>query len=223
MLRNSKKGIIVYLVNEFFQTMQGEGFYTGTPAFFIRLQGCDVGCKFCDTKYTWSLRTKSVKPDELKPDSPQHAQMTSEDIYNRVGITRHVVITGGEPCIFDLRPLTDLLENKGIQTQIETSATQEIKTNEKTWVTLSPKFNNPNKKPILKSCLERANEFKFPIASQIDLKFLDEFFEQNDRKDRLVWLQPISQGEEATRVCLEEARKRGWRISVQTHKYIGLR
>lgn len=212
-----------YLINEYFHSMQGEGYFTGMPSCFIRMQGCDVGCNFCDTKYTWSFKTKEVPHSELKSDSPQHASMRVDELLYIADESPHIVITGGEPCLQDLTPLTTDFIRDGKSVQIETSATVQIKAHKDTWITLSPKFYNPGKKPILKSCVERANEFKFPVAQISDLLIIDEFFEQWDRDDRLVWLQPISQGKEATEVCLEEARKRGWRISVQTHKYLGLR
>jgi 7-carboxy-7-deazaguanine synthase len=82
---------------------------------------------------------------------------------------------------------------------------------------------NPGKKPLIAQCVRRANEFKFPIDDLTDLYVIDQFLEEHEIGDRLVWLQPISQGEEATKVCLSQARIRGWRISIQTHKYLGLR
>ena len=107
-----------YPINEMFQTLQGEGYFTGVPAIFIRLQGCPVGCAWCDTKHTWdkladrevslfSILAKTKESDKWGPAS-------SEDLLAIIGrqgwTARHVVITGGEPCIHDLTPLTSLLE-----------------------------------------------------------------------------------------------------------------
>src|SRR5579862_9918001 len=125
-----------YLVNEYFQSLQGEGYFTGTPAFFLRMQGCDVGCNFCDTKYTWSFKTKQVDHTNLKPNSPQHALMSIDEILEMCGETRHVVITGGEPCLQNLDPLCKFLIETGKTVQIETSGTAESEIPLTTWVTL---------------------------------------------------------------------------------------
>lgn len=203
--------------------MQGEGYYTGTPSFFLRTMGCDVGCVFCDTKYTWSFRSREVKHTELKEATPIHAKMTVDEILEVCGETKHIVLTGGEPCLQDLSHLTRAAIKAGKTIQVETSGTAPLSVIPGTWITLSPKFNNPGKKPILNDCIFYANEFKFPVKGVEDLTIIDDFFKSHHLNQRLVWLQPISQDEKATKVCLEEARKRGWRISVQTHKYLGLR
>ncbi len=124
-----------YPINEMFQTLQGEGYFTGVPAIFIRLQGCPVGCAWCDTKHTWdkladrevslfSILAKTKESDKWGPAS-------SEDLLAIIGrqgwTARHVVITGGEPCIHDLAPLTSLLEQNGFSCQIETSGTHEVR------------------------------------------------------------------------------------------------
>lgn len=107
-----------YPINEIFQTLQGEGYFTGVPAIFIRLQGCPVGCAWCDTKHTWdklaerevslfSVMAKTKESDKWAASTPEELLA----VINRQGYTaRHVVITGGEPCIHDLTPLTQLLE-----------------------------------------------------------------------------------------------------------------
>ncbi|WP_139782833.1 4Fe-4S cluster-binding domain-containing protein, partial [Salmonella enterica] len=117
-----------YPINEMFQTLQGEGYFTGVPAIFIRLQGCPVGCAWCDTKHTWDkLSDREVSLFSIlakTKESDKWGAASSEDllaVINRQGYTaRHVVITGGEPCIHDLMPLTDLLEKSGFSCQIET-------------------------------------------------------------------------------------------------------
>lgn len=105
-----------YPINEMFQTLQGEGYFTGVPAIFIRLQGCPVGCAWCDTKHTWEkLEDREVSLFSIlakTKESDKWGAASSEDllaVIGRQGYTaRHVVITGGEPCIHDLLPLTDL-------------------------------------------------------------------------------------------------------------------
>lgn len=134
-----------YPINEMFQTLQGEGYFTGVPAIFIRLQGCPVGCAWCDTKHTWdkladrevslfSILAKTKESDKWGPAS-------SEDLLAIIGrqgwTARHVVITGGEPCIHDLTQLTSLLEQNGFSCQIETSGTHEVRCSPNTWVTVS--------------------------------------------------------------------------------------
>ena len=112
-----------YPINEMFQTLQGEGYFTGVPAIFIRLQGCPVGCAWCDTKHTWDkLADREVSLYSIlakTKESDKWGAASSEDllaIIERQGWTaRHVVITGGEPCIHDLIPLTALLEKHGCQ------------------------------------------------------------------------------------------------------------
>ncbi len=110
-----------YPINEMFQTLQGEGYFTGVPAIFIRLQGCPVGCAWCDTKPGKSLRDREVSLFSIlakTKESDKWGAASSEDllaVIGRQGYTaRHVVITGGEPCIHDLLPLTDLLKRTGL-------------------------------------------------------------------------------------------------------------
>ncbi|HLY69207.1 MAG TPA: hypothetical protein VKR53_05730, partial [Puia sp.] len=86
-----------------------------------------------------------------------------------------------------------------------------------------PKFNNPGKKPLLNTMLRKASEFKFPVKTKDDVKIIDKFLAEHNLNPRFIWLQPISQNSESTHICIDEARKRGWRVSVQTHKFLGLR
>ena len=110
-----------YPLNELFQTLQGEGYFTGVPAIFIRLQGCPVGCSWCDTKHTWEQDPRQEVPlgdiAVKTADSACWASVSEQDIVDIImqqGYTaRHVVITGGEPCIHDLYSLTQLLEQQG--------------------------------------------------------------------------------------------------------------
>lgn len=108
-----------YQINEMFQTLQGEGYFTGVPAVFIRLQGCPVGCAWCDTKHTWDkAEDREVSLDGVlakTKESDKWGSATCDELLEmikRQGCTVHqVVITGGEPCIHDLLPLTSLLEH----------------------------------------------------------------------------------------------------------------
>ncbi len=107
-------------------------------------------------------------------ESDKWGSASSEDllaVIGRQGYTaRHVVITGGEPCIHDLLPLTDLLEKNGFSCQIETSGTHEVRCTPNTWVTVSPKLNMRGGYDVLSQALERANEIKHPVGAYAILK-----------------------------------------------------
>ena len=132
-------------INEIFDTIQGEAFYTGTPATFIRLQGCPVGCHWCDTKHTWSEGTERlrIEIDEMldkTTDSPKWSDMEEEEIVRIVEKLkpRHFVLTGGEPCSQDIFKLTRLLATIGT-VQVETSGTHNINAVSYTHLTLPTK------------------------------------------------------------------------------------
>lgn len=220
-----------YPINEMFQTLQGEGFFTGVPAIFIRLQGCPVGCSWCDTKHTWDqLAEREIALDQVlvkTQESDGWGAASSEELLATIeqqGYTaRHIVITGGEPCIHDLMPLTMLLEKNGFGCQIETSGTHEVRCSPHTWVTVSPKVNMRGGMKVLDQALKRADEIKHPVARQRDIDALDELLATlDDEKQRIVALQPISQKEDATRLCIETCIARNWRLSMQTHKYLNI-
>jgi 7-carboxy-7-deazaguanine synthase len=139
-----------YQVNEIFDSIQGEGVLAGVPATFIRLQGCTVGCPWCDTKYTW------LKGGE---------RMSVQEITNRAN-HKHVVITGGEPTLYNLDSLISQLENKGKYVQLETSGQQWLK-GELTprWITWSPKENLEWNAPI--EFYVHANEVKWVVDENL--------------------------------------------------------
>lgn len=220
-----------YPINEMFQTLQGEGFFTGLPAIFIRLQGCPVGCAWCDTQHTWdkladrevSLFTVLAKTRESDKWAGANAQELLAIIARQGYTARHIVITGGEPCIHDLRPLTESLEEAGFRCQIETSGTHDVRCTAGTWVTVSPKVNMRGGYDVLQQALDRADEIKHPVARPRDIEALDTLLATlNSEKMPLVSLQPISQKEDATRLCIETCIARNWRLSVQTHKYLNI-
>ena len=211
-----------YKVNDIFETIQGEAKFTGTPSWFIRMQECPVGCPWCDTKFTWTLDNKT--PNKMVIWTKEHeneswADLTIHDIYTvlKRGKAKHVVISGGEPCIQDLNPICNCLRDAGYTIQIETSGTYEIKCPDDVWVTLSPKIDMPGGLEVLDSSWARANEIKMPIGKAKDI---DKLKSHNKRDDVTVWLQPLSQSKKATILCVAEAIKNNWKISVQTHKYI---
>ncbi|ACY83889.1 7-carboxy-7-deazaguanine synthase QueE [Edwardsiella piscicida] len=220
-----------YPINEIFQSLQGEGFYTGVPAVFIRLQGCPVGCSWCDSQHTWHQRP------ECQADLAQIVEKTAESeawasadaaalvalLRQRGYQARHVVITGGEPCMHDLLPLTTALEQGGYRCQIETSGTHPVRCSAQTWVTVSPKVGMRGGMTVLTDALRRANEIKHPVARARDIEALDALLARLDGElPPVVALQPISCKEEATRLCIETCLARNWRLSMQTHKYLNI-
>lgn len=220
-----------YPINEMFQTLQGEGVYTGVPAIFIRMQGCPVGCSWCDTRYTWEktgtrkmplgdILSKNVESDAWGAADPQ----VLINAIRQCGWTaRHVVITGGEPCIHDLVPLTTALEEQGMACQIETSGTHEVRCSVNCWVTVSPKVNMRGGYDVCSQALKRANEIKHPVARQRDVDALDDLLGQlADEVLPVISLQPISQQEKATTLCIHTCIARNWRLSIQTHKYLSI-
>ena len=212
-----------YPINEIFQTIQGEGYYTGTPSIFIRLQGCPVHCRWCDTKYTWVCSNKeNVSIEEVTNKNQVSNKWSFMTIKNILEIikkwtAKHIVISGGEPCLYNLLHLTKKLEQKGYQCQIETSGIKSIICSVNTWITLSPKENI---KPLKESII-RANEIKFPILKKEDLLYVDDILShiKNENKP-IIYLQPISQSKIALNICINICIKKNWKLSVQLHKYI---
>ena len=218
-------------INEMFETIQGEGAYTGIPSVFVRLQGCPVGCPWCDTKHTWEIKSDlSVSSEDViakSSESETYFASNEENLlslFKREGyVAKHVVITGGEPCMYDLRPLTTMLHENGFTTQIETSGTFEVLCDSRTYVTVSPKINMKGGYDVLVSALERANEIKHPIAMQKHIDELDALLSKVSSLDgKQVCLQPISQQKRATELAVSTCIERNWRLSLQTHKYIGI-
>lgn len=217
-------------INEVFETIQGEAHYTGTPAVFVRLQGCDVGCPWCDTKHTWDVAPgEAVTTSEMLAklvDGKSYAMMEATAIAAHVASfkARHVVITGGEPCLYDLRRLTELVIAGGRTVQIETSGTEEIHAHPETWITVSPKVNMPGGKPILMRAIALANEIKMPVGKAEDIDRLERVLAMVPGfRPMNVWLQPLSQSNKATDLCVKSATELGFRLSLQTHKFLGVR
>jgi len=226
------------LVNEMFETIQGEGSWTGTPAIFVRLQGCPVGCPWCDTKHTWDVLPEKVAPSQevlvKTQEDDRYFSSSSDGIFDIIKAknynAKHIVITGGEPCMYDLNELTGSAIAKGFSVQIETSGTFEIKCAENTWVTVSPKINMKAGMPVLLGAMIRANEIKHPIAMQKHIDELDQLLLDSRLHAKLmkktfsplIYIQPISQQERATALAVSTCIERNWRLSVQLHKYIGV-
>lgn len=214
-------------VNEMFETIQGEAEYTGTPSVFVRLQGCEVGCAFCDTPHTWAIDARVIPISDMKrkvEDEETCSLMSAGDIVVAVSDehnAKHVVITGGEPCIYDLNELTQGLIEEGFSVQIETSGTEPIRCAPETFVTLSPKFDMAGGKEVLIESFARADEIKMPVGRQRDIDNIHDLIVPHGNNN--IWLQPLSQSTKATALCVAEAIKNNWRVSIQTHKYMGVR
>lgn len=218
-------------INEVFQSIQGEGAFTGVPSIFVRLQGCPVGCPWCDTKHTWEVdnadqRTIAVVMAEnqesstwFEADIKQLVELFEQQHYQ----AKHIIITGGEPCMYDLTDITSQLIDNGFSVQIETSGTFEVQCHPDTWVTVSPKVNMRGGYQVLDSALNRANEIKHPVAMEKHIDELDELLQRLEPANQpLVYLQPISQQQRATDLAIDTCIKRNWRLSLQTHKFIGI-
>jgi 7-carboxy-7-deazaguanine synthase len=219
------------LVNEVFESIQGEGSFTGVPSIFIRLQGCPVGCPWCDTKHTWEVKEQMQASEDVimmqNFESEQYFSADTEsliDLFARYGYqAKHLVITGGEPCMFDLNHFTSAAIERGYSVQIETSGTFEIRCHKDTWVTLSPKINMKGGFEIRDDALVRANEIKHAIAMDKHIEELDDLLARPVLKSLpVIYLQPISMQKRATELAVSTCIKRNWRLSLQTHKFIGV-
>ena len=194
-----------YPVMEHFYTIQGEGVHAGTPAYFIRLAGCDVGCWWCDVKESW--------------DSSQYSSISTESLVNAAlaSGTKVVVITGGEPLLHNLHELTVSLKEKKLKTHLETSGSSEF-SGVFDWVTLSPKrFKKP-----LDKIHQYADELKVVVLTAKDLFWAEENAAICLPKTQLL-LQPEWDTPGSIRLIIDFVKKHPeWRISLQTHKYLNV-
>ena len=191
------------LVEDFY-TIQGEGFHSGKPAYFIRLGGCDVGCRWCDAKYTWN--PKVFPPVDVDVVVERAASCAAQAI----------VITGGEPLLYPLEVLTQRLREKGLEIFLETSGTHHF-SGEFDWVCLSPK----RQMPPLAEAFGRAHELKVIIQSPDDFAWAEENARRVGRYCRL-YLQPEwSVFDQIMPEIVEYAKAHPkWSISTQTHKFM---
>jgi len=219
-----------YKINELFETIQGEGAFTGQPSIFIRLQGCPVACSWCDTKHTWDINLEDEIKSSAMLSKTQETQAWSAlsiceivDVFIAQGFkAKHVVITGGEPAMVDLIPLCLALEEAGFSCQLETSGTFELHVSDNCWVTVSPKVNMKGGYKILNSAMLRANEIKHPVATEQHVDDLKSLLQEHNIINTQVYLQPISQKERATTLAIKTCIENNWRLSVQVHKYLGI-
>ncbi len=193
-------------VMEDFYTIQGEGFFQGCAAYFIRLGGCDVGCVWCDVKESWDAAAHPVvNINTLVARASSHA-------------SKLAVITGGEPAMYDLTVLTAELQKAGMRTHIETSGAYPL-SGTWDWVCFSPKkFKAPHP-----SIFRQANELKIVVYNKVDMAWAEEFTGRVNPECRL-FLQPEwSREKEMLPLIIAYCKSNPkWRISLQIHKYMNI-
>ena len=194
-------------VMETFYSIQGEGSYQGHAAFFIRLGGCDVGCVWCDVKESW--------------DAEAHPKMSVEELVNEVkrSKTEIVIITGGEPLLYDCTELTTALQNENLKTHIETSGSSPLSGNWD-WICLSPKkFKAP-----LDSVLAKANELKVVVFNKSDFEWAKQHAEKVG-PNCVLYLQPEWSKEKEMLPLITAFIQENpqWKLSLQIHKYMNVR
>lgn len=199
-----EKGEMLPLMEEFY-TIQGEGFHTGTAAYFIRIGGCDVGCHWCDVKESWNA--------ELHPPTS-----TDTIVDNASQYADTVVVTGGEPLTWDMSVLTQKLKAKNRKVHIETSGAYPV-TGTWDWFCLSPK---KTKLPVPEA-YAIAHELKVIIYNKHDFIFAEEQAAKVN-SNAILFLQPEwSKKEEMTPLIVDYVMQNPkWRVSLQTHKYLNI-
>ena len=197
-------------VVETFHSLQGEGHHAGRSAFFIRLAGCTVGCPWCDTKHSW--------PTQGHPEQPIDALAAAAHTAAKAG-AGFVVITGGEPLHHDLHPLTQALDAQcGLPLHLETSGVDPL-SGRFDWITLSPKRHRPPRQELLQAC----HELKVVVHDPEDINFAAAMGSQcKDHTQRL--LQPGWESSIGEELAVDHVRQDArWRLSLQSHKWLGIR
>lgn len=193
-------------VMEHFYTIQGEGFYSGRAAYFVRLAGCDVGCVWCDVKESW--------------DVEGHPVLQLDALVDEIAATKtdFCVITGGEPALYNLEGIIERLKAKNIETAIETSGSSKLVGNID-WYCFSPKkFKAP-----VDEAYSKANELKIVINHPSDFEWAEEHASKVSNSCKL-YLQPEWSKQERFLPEIIEYVKRNpkWCVSLQTHKFMNI-
>lgn len=191
------------LVEDFY-TIQGEGFHSGKPAYFIRLGGCDVGCSWCDAKYTWNPLS--------------HPLVATDQIVERAASfeAQAIVITGGEPLLYPLDYLTQRLHEHGLEIFLETSGSHPL-SGEFDWICLSPK----RKQPPLAEAFAAASELKVIVETEEDLRWAEECAAKVGERCMLFMQPEWSRSEQMTPTIVEYVKAHPqWNISIQIHKFM---
>jgi 7-carboxy-7-deazaguanine synthase len=198
-------GLSLPLMEQFY-TIQGEGFHTGRPAYFVRIGGCDVGCHWCDVKESWDA---SIHP-------LTHVEEIVRSASDQPSGT--VVITGGEPLTYNLGPLTDRMRAAGLSVHIETSGAHPL-SGKFDWICLSPKKNMPPKDEFY----PMADELKVIVHNRHDFEWAEQHAARVKDGCRL-YLQPEwSKAQGMTSLIVDYVMQNPkWNISLQSHKYMGI-
>tara|TARA_Y100000310_G_scaffold90123_1_gene87389 strand:+ start:456 stop:1088 length:633 start_codon:yes stop_codon:yes gene_type:complete len=206
-------------VNEIFYTIQGEGLNVGKPSVFVRLQGCNLSCNFCDTEFN------TGKP------------MEEEYIIQEIGKYNcgNIVLTGGEPGMQDLKKFASLTHEYGYYTMVETNGMYDLPKYHLSWVCVSPKTN------IKSIVIRNPDEVKFVVDkkdNEKNLKMMEEY--HHYLRAFHYWISPMNPGNTSfgvgnvtsNKVCSDEQVQYAvelvksnpeWKLNLQTHKYIGVR
>jgi organic radical activating enzyme len=206
-------------VVETFHSLQGEGLHAGRSAFFLRLAGCDVGCPWCDTKVSWPRRSHPHR---------RSADLADEAAAAAAAGAAFAVITGGEPLHHDLDALCAALRRRcpaDFPLHLETSGVDPL-SGGFDWITLSPKRHRPPTAELLAAC----HELKVVVHEPADLAFA-EGMAQAARAARssadagpALFLQPGWGSDGGRELAIAHVRRApAWRLSLQTHKWLGLR
>ena len=190
---------------EAFRTVQGEGAHTGRSSFFMRIGGCDVGCHWCDVKESW--------------DASVHPLTELEDLIQMPGPNdTTVVITGGEPLMWDMGPLTEGLKERGLKVHLETSGAYPV-TGNWDWVCLSPKKNKAPKP----EWYGIANELKVIVFNDDDFKWAEMHSEQcGAQVERFLQPEWSRRDQNLPKIIAYLESNPQWRLGLQAHKYIGM-
>lgn len=191
-------------VLEEFYTIQGEGFNSGKAAYFVRLGGCDLACKWCDSKESWLPKLNQfVKISEII----ERVRLTTADT---------IVVTGGEPLIYDFGRFTELARNAGFKLMIETSGAHKF-SGVWDWICVSPK----KQMPPLPEFYQFANELKVVVYDEADLIWAEECSQKVSSRCEL-YLQPEwSEFSRTGSLVVDYVKAHPkWKVSVQTHKFL---
>lgn len=189
-------------VNEIFYSLQGEGRFTGTPAVFLRLSGCNLKCSFCDTSHEDGVE---MEPAEIIGEILKYP-------------SRHIVITGGEPSLQLDRDFVERLHQHGYYVQVETNGVKRLPDNVD-WITCSPKY-----KPI---CYDEVQEIKYVYEGKESEEKILSLFRSVRAEEH--YLQPCdvnNQGRNAEILagCIDFIKAHPeWKLSLQTHKILNIR
>ncbi len=200
-----KQGLMLPVMEEFY-SIQGEGHNTGKAAYFLRIGGCDVGCRWCDVKESWNANTWPLTS-------------TDKIISNILQCpSKAVVVTGGEPLQYNLSYLCLKLKENNIATFLETSGSQDL-SGEWNWICLSPK----KKSPPLQHLYTKADELKVIIYEMCDFKWAEENAIKVNQETILLLQPEWSKKKEMIPLIIDYILKNPkWNISLQSHKYMNI-